>query len=138
MDEAYGSTQIHPVALLLTISMGVAMFVVRRDRTAIPLLIVACFITHAQRVVIGGLDFSMLRILVLFGWARVLFDGQEVWRGDTSEIWAYQGRNGGYIEVSDFEPGLHTLRAESMGFDYHPVTVAFFGFNHEGAVKMDE
>lgn len=72
------------------------------------------------------------------GWARVLFDGQEIWRGDTSEIWAYQGRNGGYIEVSAFEPGLHTLRVENMGFDYHPVTVAFFGFNHEGAAKMEE
>jgi len=72
------------------------------------------------------------------GWARVLFDGQELWRGNTSEIWAYQGRNGGYIEVSNFEPGQHTLRIESMGFDYHPVTVAFFGFSREGSVKMQE
>ena len=72
------------------------------------------------------------------GWARVLFDGQEIWRGDTSKIWAYQGRNGGYIEVSDFDPGLHTLRVESMGFDYHPVTVAFFGFSREGTVQMAE
>lgn len=72
------------------------------------------------------------------GWARVLFDGQEIWRGDTSEIWAYQGRNGGYIEITGYEPGPHTLRIESMGFDYHPVTVAFFGFNREGGVKMEE
>ena len=72
------------------------------------------------------------------GWARVLFDGQEIWRGDTSKIWAYQGRNGGYIEVSDFEPGTHTLRVESMGFDYHPVTVAFFGFKREGTAQMEE
>jgi hypothetical protein len=71
------------------------------------------------------------------GWARVLFDGQEIWRGDTSEIWANQGRNGGYIEVTDFKPGLHTLRIESMGFDYHPVTIAFFGFNSQGAVQME-
>lgn len=72
------------------------------------------------------------------GWARVLFDGQEIWRGDTSKIWANLGRNGGYIEVSNFEPGPHTLRIESMGFDYHPVTVAFFGFNNEGSVKMND
>jgi len=72
------------------------------------------------------------------GWARVLFDGKEIWRGDTSKIWAYQGRNGGYIEVSDFEPGRHTLRIESMGFDYHPVTVAFFGFSLDSVVKMEE
>jgi hypothetical protein len=72
------------------------------------------------------------------GWARVLFDGQEIWRGDTAAIWAYQGRNGGYVEVSNFEPGSHTLRIESMGFDYHPVTVAFFGFSYEDSVRADE
>lgn len=85
---------------------------------------------HALGVQIYG-DYTI-------GWARVLFDGQEVWRGDTAAIWAYQGRNGGYIEVSDFEPGLHTLRIESMGFDYHPVTIAFFGFSYEGGVEMED
>jgi len=72
------------------------------------------------------------------GWARVIFDGQEIWRGDTAAIWADKGRNGGYVEVSNFEPGSHTLRVESMGFDYHPVTVAFFGFNYEDGVKATE
>ena len=72
------------------------------------------------------------------GWARILFDGEEMWRGDTSEIWAYRGRNGGYIEITGFQPGRHTLRIESMGFDYHPVTVAFFGFNHQGSVEAEE
>jgi hypothetical protein len=72
------------------------------------------------------------------GWARVLFDGQEVWRGDTAAIWSYQGRNGGYVEISGFEPGSHTLRIKSMGFDYRPVTVAFFGFSHEGGVAAEE
>ena len=92
--------------------------------------------------VITELPFSAMGVQIygdyIIGWARVLFDGQEIWRGDTSKIWAYQGRNGGYIEVSDFEPGLHTLRVESMGFDYHPVTVAFFGFSRDGTVKMDK
>ena len=73
----------------------------------------------------------------IIGWAHVLFDGQEVWRGNASEIWADQGRNGGYIEVSNFEPGSHTLRIESMGFDYHPVTVAFFGFSLGDSVRME-
>lgn len=72
------------------------------------------------------------------GWARVLFNGQEIWRGDTAAIWADKGRNGGYVEVSNFEPGSHTLRIESMGFDYHPVTVAFFGFNYKDGVRAGE
>ena len=63
------------------------------------------------------------------GWARVLFDGIEVWRGDTSLIWSKAGVHAGYIAVSGFEPGRHTLRAESLDFDFHPVTVASFGFD---------
>jgi len=72
------------------------------------------------------------------GWARLLFDGQEVWRGDTSRIWSQRGRFGGYFEVSGYSPGGHTLRIESMGFDYHPVTVAFFGFSPQGGVRHDD
>jgi hypothetical protein len=72
------------------------------------------------------------------GWARVLFDGVEVWRGNTSAIWSEHGRHGGYIEISGFSPGRHTIRAESLGFDYRPVTVASFGFSHQDGVKSGE
>jgi formylglycine-generating enzyme required for sulfatase activity len=72
------------------------------------------------------------------GWARVLFDGVEVWRGNTTAIWSKYGRHGGYIEISGFEPGPHTLRAESLGFDYHPVPVASFGFSEQGGVESRE
>jgi len=65
----------------------------------------------------------------VIGWARVLFNGQEVWRGDTSKIWSETKIHGGYIEVSGFEPGKHTLRVERLGVDSRPVVVAFFGFN---------
>lgn len=69
------------------------------------------------------------------GWARVLFDGVEVWRGNTTDIWSKAGRHGGYIEISGFEQGPHTLRAESLGFDYHPVPVASFGFSEQESVN---
>lgn len=65
----------------------------------------------------------------VIGWARVLFDGEEVWRGDTSKIWSKEKIHGGYIEVSGFEPGEHTLRVERLTVDSRPVIVAFFGFN---------
>jgi hypothetical protein len=71
----------------------------------------------------------------MIGWARVLFDGQEVWRGDTAEIWSKSGRHGGFVEVTGFTPGAHTLRVESLGFDYRPVTVANFGFSLDGGVQ---
>jgi hypothetical protein len=72
------------------------------------------------------------------GWARVLFDGVEVWRGDTSAIWSKNARHGGYIEISGFVPGRHTIRAESLDFDYRPVTVVSFGFGYEGGVETGQ
>jgi hypothetical protein len=62
------------------------------------------------------------------GWASVFFDDVEVWRGNTAEIWSHQGRHGGYIEISGFEPGFHTLRIQTLAIDHRPVTVGFFGF----------
>ncbi len=70
------------------------------------------------------------------GWARVLFDGEEVWRGNTADLYEKLGRHGGYIEITGFEPGHHTLRAESLGFDYRPVTVVSFGFSEDGSVEV--
>lgn len=69
------------------------------------------------------------------GWARVVFDGEEVWRGDTAAIWERRGRHGGYIQISGFEPGPHVIRVEALGFDYRPVTVASFGFSRGNGVQ---
>jgi len=72
------------------------------------------------------------------GWARVLFDGVEVWRGDTAALSEKLGRHGGYIEITGFEPGPHVIRAESLDFDYRPVTVAGFGFTHGDGVEVEQ
>jgi hypothetical protein len=64
----------------------------------------------------------------VIGWARVRFDGEEVWRGDTARIWSSGALHGGYVQVSGLEPGPHTIRVESLAFDGRPVEVLFFGF----------
>jgi hypothetical protein len=69
------------------------------------------------------------------GWARVLFDGEEVWRGLTTSIGKSLAYYGGYVEITGFEPGEHTIRVESLAFDYHPIKVAAFGFGNNPAVK---
>jgi len=61
------------------------------------------------------------------GWARVLFDGQEIWSGNTAEIWSEEKVHGGYIEIMGFELGEHVIRVERMDVDSRPVMVAFFG-----------
>jgi len=87
--------------------------------------------TELPFTAIGVQFFGELQI----GWARVLFDGVEVWRGNTSAIWSKNARTGGYIEISGFSPGKHTIRAESLGFDYRPVTVVSFGYSYESGVE---
>jgi len=68
------------------------------------------------------------------GWARVLFDGVEVWRGDTSSYWhdAEAYVHAVYIEVRCFPPGTHTMRIEALGIAGSGggqfVPIAFFGF----------
>ena len=55
----------------------------------------------------------------IIGWARVLFDGVEIWRGDTSAYWhdAEGYMHAVYIEVRCFPPGTHTLRIECLGIE---------------------
>ncbi|MBL8050307.1 MAG: hypothetical protein JNM46_03715 [Anaerolineales bacterium] len=69
------------------------------------------------------------------GWARVLFDGEEVWRGNTSAIWSKSGRHGGFINISGFDEGVHVIRVEALGFDYRPVTIASFGLSRDGNIQ---
>jgi hypothetical protein len=85
------------------------------------------------------LPFASMGVQILgeaqIGWARLLFDEVEVWRGDTAAIWQEHGRHGGYVELTGFQPGAHVLRLESLDFDYRPVTAASFGFSLQGTVR---
>ncbi|HET9906218.1 MAG TPA: hypothetical protein VFQ23_06245 [Anaerolineales bacterium] len=65
------------------------------------------------------------------GWARVMFDDVEVWRGLTTSLGKEHAYFGGYIEITDFEPGTHIIRVENLGFDYRPVKVWAFGFSNQ-------
>jgi len=66
------------------------------------------------------------------GWARVLFDGDEIWRGDTSSHTIAEGRYGVYVEVRCFPAGSHTLRIEGLGIrgsgEGSSIPVSYFGF----------
>lgn len=73
--QTYGQTVIHPFALGLTLFMGLLMlFLPHRKYVIVPLFIGSLFVTMLQRIVVFSLDFNMIRILVLFGWVRIIFD----------------------------------------------------------------
>ncbi len=89
MDSFAGSnldytnhTTLHPIGFVAMMVLGVALLMVPRRFALLPIIIMACFIAPAQRVVVGGLDFNFLRIMVLFGWARIL-----LWSETRGFIW---------------------------------------------------
>ncbi len=63
---------LHPIAFFFTIVSSVLILVLPRRSALLPLIFALVFIPLQQRVVIASLDFFILRILILFGWARVV------------------------------------------------------------------
>lgn len=72
----YGQTTLHPLGLTAVILMGFVLMVVPRRFAVAPMLVMACFVSPAQRVVIFTLDFDLLRIMTLVGWSRILLKGE--------------------------------------------------------------
>lgn len=67
----YNQTVLNPIAFVFTLIMCIAILSVNRKYIIVPLLLVACFIPNIQRISIAGIDFSMLRIITIFGLIRI-------------------------------------------------------------------
>lgn len=61
-----------PQTLGFTLVLGILIIVLPREYSPIPLLLGTCYVTLAPRIMIGPMDFTVFRILVTFGWLRVL------------------------------------------------------------------
>ncbi len=70
---AAGTSYVHPLIIAAILVAVVLMFVLPRKRVIIPFLAAALLIPMDQVLVIGGLHFQMLRVLIVFGWVRLLF-----------------------------------------------------------------
>ncbi len=68
----YGQSVLHPLALILLIIMSVFLLRTKSAYYLIPFLIIGVFITHMQRLVIGTLDFNMLRLIMIAGGIRAV------------------------------------------------------------------
>ena len=66
------TTTMHPIGFISALILGLAMLTLPKQSALVPMVILACFIPSAQRVIVMGADFNLLRILTLFGWARLL------------------------------------------------------------------
>ena len=74
----HDSTLIHPLALGALLVLSVATVLVPRRWATFPVLLLACLIPSAQRLSLFGLDLTLLRLIVLAGWVRLLVKGE--WR----------------------------------------------------------
>lgn len=74
--EYFNQTTVHPVGLAMLLLLGAAMILLPRRWALVPVLLIACFIAPGQRIVLAGLDFTFLRLLVMFGWMRLMLLGE--------------------------------------------------------------
>ena len=63
---------ITPLGLVFTLVMGILMYVLPRRYAPIPMIMAGCYITLGQMVYVAGLHFSVMRIMILVGWLRVI------------------------------------------------------------------
>ena len=63
---------VHPAIALFVLIAGILMLVVRREYVIVPFLTGALLVPFDQVVVVGSLHFMMLRVMILFGWIRLL------------------------------------------------------------------
>jgi hypothetical protein len=71
-----GSTFINPIGVAFTLLMCVLLVLLPRRYALLPILALVCYMTMGMRFVIGGLNFPMLRIVLFFGWARLVLRGE--------------------------------------------------------------
>ena len=78
-------TMINPVVLLVALLAGVSICFLSRNKAIIPFITAAILIPDNQIVLIGPAHFSMLRLLVTFGFVRL------VWKKATSKSRIFTG-----------------------------------------------
>lgn len=65
-------TNVHPLGLAAVLVLGLCLILVPRRWSVLPMMMIACFIPSAQKITVLNLDFDLLRIMVLFGFMRLL------------------------------------------------------------------
>jgi hypothetical protein len=75
----FGETVLNPIGLVAVLVLGATMLVVPRRYAVWPMIAIACFIAPAQRIAILSLNFDLLRLMVVFGAARLIIHSE--WAG---------------------------------------------------------
>ena len=121
---SYGVTNVHPITMVLMAFMTVLVFSRQRSSAVLAVLAVCVFVPMEQRVIIGGLDFSMLRLILVAAWIRVFAKGE--YRGfqftKLDKLFALWVISGSFFYVLRIGPGGIVYRL-GVAFDW---LTAFF------------
>ena len=71
-------TNIHPLGLAAVLVLGIAMLILPRRWSVLPMIIIACFISSVQKISIMSMDFNLLRIMVIFGVTRLMMRKEKI------------------------------------------------------------
>jgi hypothetical protein len=67
-----GTTFTNPLGLVFTFAMCVLLVALPRKYALLPVVGLICYMTMGMRIMVAGLNFTMIRILLLFACARVV------------------------------------------------------------------
>lgn len=70
--EYHNVTTLHPLAVVLVVVMAGLLMLLHRRHALWPFLAIVCFVATSQRLVVGGADFTLLRLMVIAGLVRVI------------------------------------------------------------------
>lgn len=111
-------TFVSPVGMGVTLALGLALLLLPRRHAIYPVLALVCYMTMGQRVMIGGLNFTMIRILIVFGWARL------VTRGELRRI-SFNAIDGCLVAWAVVGVIAHTMLADSSADMVYRLGVAY-------------
>src|SRR5664280_3133986 len=66
----------NPLGYTFLITVGLIIFVLPRQLVFIPFIIAVCYTTFGQQLVILGGNFTIIRILILLAWIRLIVRGE--------------------------------------------------------------
>ena len=69
-DNLHTETYLNPFVIITLILLCIAVLIIERKHTVLLLIFIVMFIPNAQRIVLGGIDFTMLRLLIIVAWIR--------------------------------------------------------------------
>lgn len=71
MGGEFNQTVIHPLGFAVFLLCAIYLFSTKRSKATLPILLLMCLVPTHQRLSIAGADFTLMRLLLLVGIARV-------------------------------------------------------------------